>query len=228
MAVDSGLGREGVRNAEQAMQLASFIDGHPRMTLRGLYTHEGHAYSGDPARSESLLCQTHERLLSIRNRIDSALALWPGCSVTAARMAGMEGVRAVRPGTYVFGDLSLVMRQPIMRWDSVALTVLAMVVDRPEPELALLDAGSKTLSGDRTPDGWSACGLDLRDVYVKRCSEEHGWTSGDGVGGLQIGRRIRLVPAHVCPVVNLADSVTVVREEAILTTWRVAARGCVQ
>src|SRR5437764_777884 len=114
-----------------------------------------------------------------------------------------------------------------MQWDDLAATVLSAVVDKPESGLALLDAGSKTLSGDKTPEGVSAVLQDRPDLRVIRCSEEHGWVRGDSVDDLRIGERVRLVPAHVCPVINLADSVTVVRGGEILDNWRVAARGCV-
>jgi D-serine deaminase-like pyridoxal phosphate-dependent protein len=135
------------------------------------------------------------------------------------------------PGTYVFGDLMQTVTVP--RWAGTISRspVLATVVDRPEPGLALLDAGSKTLSGDRTSDGvhgalWDGGGPG-NDVRVTRCSEEHGWATGAGTDALRVSERVRLVPAHVCPVVNLADEVTVIRGEMVVDRWRVAARGCV-
>ncbi len=228
LAVDTGLGREGVRSENEAVALAEYVQSHPRMTLRGLYTHEGHAYGSDPGEVEAIAQTVFSTLVRVRDRIDSALSLWPGCSVTATRMAVMKGVTAVRPGTYVFGDLSLAARHRVMPWSALALTVLSTVVDRPTSELALLDAGSKTLSGDKTPQGYSATLYDLSDVHVIKCSEEHGWAGGGMVDTLQIGQRVRLVPAHVCPVVNLADELAVLEDGRVVDTWRVAARGCVQ
>lgn len=225
MAVDTGLAREGVRSDMEADQLAAWIARHPQMTLHGLYTHEGHAYGVEPAQEEAVLHSAHARLLEMRDRIDAALPLWPGCSVTAARMAALPGVSAVRPGTYVFGDLSLTRGHPVMAWEELALTVLSTVVDRPQSGLALLDAGSKTLSGDRTPDGLSALCLDDPGIQVTRCNEEHGWAQGAAVDSLRIGQRLRLVPAHVCPAVNLADSVMVTQGDEVVDSWRVAARG---
>jgi D-serine deaminase-like pyridoxal phosphate-dependent protein len=49
------------------------------------------------------------------------------------------------------------------------------------------------------------------------------------VDDLRVGERVRVVPAHVCPVVNLADDVTVLDEAGgVADTWRVAARGKVR
>jgi D-serine deaminase-like pyridoxal phosphate-dependent protein len=137
----------------------------------------------------------------------------------------MRGVDAVRPGAYVFGDMFLSEITGAMPTEAVALRVLATVVDRPAPGLALLDAGSKTLSSDRTPEGvFARC--EWGDVT--RVSEEHSFLTGPRVDELAVGRRITLMPAHVCTAVNLTDSVTVVRGGEVLDTWRVDARGKTQ
>lgn len=231
LAVDTGLGREGARTDAEVSCLAAFVARQPHLELRGLYSHEGHAYQSAPGDEDATARQVHERLLELRALLgESSLALWPGCSVTAARMATLPGVNAVRPGTYVFGDLSLAGRAAVMAWDDLALTVLATVVDRPAPGLALLDAGSKTFSSDKTAGGLHGSLLDGRDIHVSRLSEEHGWTTGPGVDALCVGERVRVVPAHVCPVLNLADDVTVINDASgrVTDMWRVAARGKVR
>ena len=114
------------------------------------------------------------------------------------------------------------------------MTVLATVVDRPEPNLALLDAGSKTFSSDRSPDGAFGAWQDQRSVLLRRLSEEHGWATGPDVDALAVGERTRVVPAHICPVINLADEVAVIEQSGtdavprVVDTWPVAARGKVR
>lgn len=228
MALDSGLGREGARDVAGAVRLAETIARQPHLELRGIYTHEGHFYAATPG--EDGLRVWHERLLEAREAIERALQsgpmrLWPGCSVSAQRVARLPGISAVRPGAYVFGDLNLSQISGVMTPADVALNVLATVIDRPALELALLDAGSKTLSSDRTPQGaFASCEWGP----VTRVSEEHGFLTGADANQLEIGQRLRLVPAHVCPVVNLADAVAVVRGDELLDHWRVDARGKVQ
>jgi D-serine deaminase-like pyridoxal phosphate-dependent protein len=98
-------------------------------------------------------------------------------------------------------------------------------VDCPEPGLALLDAGSKVLSGDKSADGTHAADFARREIRVMRCSEEHGWATGADVERLRVGDRLRLVQNHVCPVINLTDDLTVMQDHAVAGEWRVAARG---
>lgn len=226
LAVDTGLGREGARSPESAALLAARIRQSSRMELIGIYTHEGHAYkSKSPEEVEAAVGRVHQMLVEYAGAIGSGLPLWPGCSVTAALMARQPGVKVVRPGSYVFGDLSLAETTRVMPAENVALTILATVIDRPEKGLALIDAGSKVFSSDRNPIGLTARCVEYPDIVVSRFSEEHGFLTGEGVDDLPIGRRLRFVSAHVCPVLNLAARVRLVQGENVLATWAVDARG---
>jgi D-serine deaminase-like pyridoxal phosphate-dependent protein len=225
LAIDTGLGREGVRSNEAARAAAERIRRSPRMQLAGLYTHEGHAYSSKPAELDALADGVYATLIERAAAIGGEPPLWPGCSVTATRLAGRAGVKVVRPGSYVFGDLSLVETTKVMPRDRFAATVLATVVDRPEPGLALIDAGSKVLSGDRTADGIYARDAAGARWEVRRVSEEHGFVTGEDADALEIGQRVSLLPAHVCPVINLALRVQVIEDGRVLDTWQVDARG---
>lgn len=227
MAVDTGLGREGVRDIATATRLATQLARSSHVQLRGFYTHEGNLYGAAPAAQRDRVEDVIARLSAVRDAIDPTLPIWPGCSVSARLMvaAGRGRVQAVRPGAYVFGDVYLSRITGVMRTEDVALQVLATVVDKPEPGLALIDAGSKTFSSDRTPETVFAIDADGRDLAVVRVNEEHGYLRGSGVEPLRIGERVRLTPAHVCPVVNLTDDVVVVDADRIVGSWRVDARG---
>lgn len=230
IAVDTGLGREGVRDLATAARLAAAIARSRHAELRGFYTHEGNLYSVPPAQQAAGVEEVMVRLCAVRDAIDPGLPVWPGCSVSARLMAaaGRGRIQAVRPGAYVFGDLYLSTVTGTMAPGDVALHVWSTVVDKPEPGLALLDAGSKTFSSDRTPDQVYAVDADGRDLAVVRVNEEHGYLRGGAVDTLRVGERVRLTPAHVCPVVNLTDTVVVTDSGRVVDTWRVEARGRVK
>jgi D-serine deaminase-like pyridoxal phosphate-dependent protein len=232
MAADTGLHREGVRSVDEAKKTAQTIANLPHLKLRGFYTHEGHTYGVPPEESDAAVRQVHDDILAVRDAVqefaDRRLSVWPGSSVTAARMAALPEVDAVRPGSYVFGDLSLAQRTKVMPWDNAALSVLATVIDRPEKDLALIDAGSKVFSSDKTPEGMYARSRDGRDINVVMCNEEHGYLRGADVDALKIGERLRFIPAHTCTVVNLTDQVIMVQSDNVVDEWKVEARGKVR
>ena len=226
LAVDTGLGREGARTLEDAKLLADKIRKCPSLDLVGIYTHEGHAYLATADSVEATVEKVHQRLLEYREAVGGNLPLWPGCSVTAKLMAGREGVRVVRPGSYCFGDLYLTESTGVMSADAPALTVLSTVIDHPESGLALLDAGSKVFSPDKLANGTSAREMGNSEIQITRFSEEHGFASLPSGFEPTITARWRFIPAHVCPVVNLASEVHLVDGEEVLETWSVEARGC--
>jgi len=226
LAVDTGLGREGTRSPGATRTLAQAIRRSARMDLRGLYTHEGHAYGiHSPAEAEALAADVHRILLEHAAAAGGDLSLWPGCSVTAPFLAGRERIQAVRPGSYALGDLFLTETTRVSPPEAAALTILATVVDRPQSGLALIDAGSKVFSSDKTSDGLSARAEGRSGLEVRRLSEEHGFVTGSGVDELRIGDQLSFIPAHVCPVVNLAEFVHLVDGGRKLATWKVDARG---
>lgn len=228
MAVDTGLGREGLRSAEKAASLATRIADYSHLELAGFYTHEGQSYRSPIDDRAALVDEVHGRLLAARDAIDPALPIWPGCSVTATTMAGREGVTGVRPGAYVFADLALTESTEVMQPDDIALNVLTTVIDRPQPGLALIDSGTKTLSSDKSARGLMGRPVDGRDFAITRANEEHGFVEGPEVDQLRIGEKIRWITAHVCPVVNLTDQLVIVDGDKVLETWPVDARGRVQ
>jgi D-serine deaminase-like pyridoxal phosphate-dependent protein len=226
MAVDSGLGREGSRSLEEARAAMAIIRKSPYMSLRGIYTHEGHFYGKEVEAVSPDVHSLYQFLVETRDALDPSLELWPGCSVTAAEMATMPEIDCVRPGAYLFGDLALAYNQRAIEWDQVAITVLTTVIDKPTPELALIDAGTKVFSSDKTKQGWHALARDRRDLTVVRCNEEHGYVTGSDVRTLNIGDRIEWIPAHICTVINLTDQVIARDGEQIIGNWKVDARGC--
>jgi D-serine deaminase-like pyridoxal phosphate-dependent protein len=228
MAVDTGLHREGTRNVEESCALAVRIRASDSMKLKGIYTHEGHTNRRPPEEKEAMARSVYEQLLEVRKAVGGELEIWPGCSGTAAIMAAFPGVDAVRPGTYVFGDLSQTHSVKTMAWEQVSMTVLATVVDKPEPGLALIDAGSKVFSSDKTPQGATALAADQRRITVSGYSEEHGFLTGEDVDSLRVGEKLRFIAAHVCPVMNLTDEVHVIHGESVSDRWAVEARGCVR
>jgi D-serine deaminase-like pyridoxal phosphate-dependent protein len=227
LAIDTGLGREGVREGATAQRLSAALVSNRHLELRGFYNHEGQLYGAPREQIAAKVEDMLQFLCAIRDRIDPSLALWPGCSVSARRIAASSGgrVQAVRPGAYIFGDMSLTRTTGVMADDEVAVHVLATVIDRPEPGLALIDAGSKTFSSDRTAQNIYAIAADGRDLSVVRVNEEHGYVRGAAVEALRIGERIRFMPAHVCTVINLTNDVSVIESGEVVDTWIVEARG---
>jgi D-serine deaminase-like pyridoxal phosphate-dependent protein len=230
--VDTGLHRTGVA-PERVRPLAEALTRLPGLRLQGLFTHAGHAYAAPTrdgiaavGREEgAVLAACGEELRGAGFEIDDVSV---GSTPTAASAMKVTGVTECRPGTYVFNDATQV-GLGVCGPEHCALTVIATVVSVPAPDRAVIDAGSKTLSSERARPADQVYG-ELADGSGRlvRLTEEHGVIEPAPGAVFRVGQRVRVVPSHVCPVVNLHDHLTAVRDGEVEGELRVAARGRVR
>ncbi|MBL26318.1 MAG: alanine racemase [Rhodospirillaceae bacterium] len=239
--IDVGLGRCGLKEADpRIIDLARRADATRGLTFAGLLSHAGHAYAAGNADAVRAIATEEAAILNrLRSCLDDAGIATPCLSVgstpTVLAAEDFGGVDEIRPGNYVFMDLTQ-LRLGVASLDEVALTVLTTVVSSHEGQ-AIIDAGSKVLSTDLGPHGTGSGGYgrawladaplgDGPGFAVTRLSEEHGFVATDGAR-LPVGTRLRIVPNHSCPVANLADRV-IAFSDGVSEPWPVAARGKVR
>ncbi len=151
-----------------------------------------------------------------------------GSTPSSSSAALVPGVTEIRPGTYVFFDRTTT-RAGVSSFDEIALSILTTVVSRPAEDIAIIDAGSKTFSGNVIPAnaGLEGYGVttDGQHNVVERMSEEHGIVRLASGYNPQIGDKLTFFPNHVCTSVNLSDEIVVMQNGIVKDVWRVAARG---
>jgi D-serine deaminase-like pyridoxal phosphate-dependent protein len=220
--VDTGQHRAGVPPSDVAglaREVAAL-----GLTVEGVMTHEGQAYG-----AQDLAAATHDAVAKMLEAAASlhAPVISVGSTPTARYAAEEPGVTEIRPGTYVFQDRTQIAHGAAAEHDLAAF-VLATVVSRPAPDRAVVDAGTKVLSSDRlnapgAPVDYGA--IDGTGWPLVRASEEHGVVAVPPGARLDVGAQVRIVPNHVCPVINLFDEALVVSGDDVIDRWRVAARG---
>jgi D-serine deaminase-like pyridoxal phosphate-dependent protein len=235
--VDTGLRRLGVQPGQAALDLARKLTKLNGIELTGLFTHEGHVYTQAQSAKEkramtqaacAAVAETAQRI-----RADGVplTTVSVGSSGTFRFAVECENVTEVRPGTYVFNDLSQLLQGAATPTD-IAAFVIATVVGRPEVSRAVIDAGSKVLTSDRLlvsdPDMTFGSVAGYPGASVTRLSEEHGLVELPPNTDLRIGDRVAIIPNHICPVINLTASVSVIADGVFAERWAVAARGRVQ
>ena len=250
LKVDVGLGRVGVSpGTPDVATVADAVVAAPGLCLGGLLSHAGHAYGAEGPDGIRAIAQRERRLLAgVRDQLGetglgsvTSVGCTPVALAEAQAGSSADGVTEIRPGNYVFLDLTA-LRLGIASLDEIALFVLSRVISV-GPNHAIIDAGSKTLSSDGGPHGSGTLqgyghafrldeggglpgdrdGSAAASWTVERLSEEHGFVRLDG-RPLAVGDRLVIVPNHACPVVNLTDRLTAVADGAVRDRWQVDAR----
>src|SRR5205807_6118909 len=102
--------------------------------------------------------------------------------------------------------------------------VWATVMSRPTQDRAIVDAGLKALAFDPGPP--LVC--DEPAATYERASDKHGRLAvSAATDRLGLGDKLRLIPGHCDPTVNLYDWYVCIRGHRVEQLWPVTARGAV-
>ncbi|MCB8821404.1 alanine racemase [Microvirga rosea] len=236
--IDVGLHRCGVEPDSQALEdLARCLPACSELVFDGLVSHAGHAYAcadrdgvAQVARAEQqLMHSTKERM---RRYGFSDFSISVGSTPTVLASPGFEGIHEIRPGNYVFLDLTAV-RLGLASHEDISLGVVTTIISA-NADHYIIDAGSKALTSDLGAHSSGGSGFGLAMPFssqgkadwlpVVRLSEEHGFIRRQG-GDLPVGTRLLVLPNHACPVVNLFNRMALCHPGGEPALLSIDARG---
>ena len=222
--IHTRLERCGVEPGKPAVDLAIAVGGSPGLHFAGLMTYEGAILAED---SEELLAESRrcvQPVLDTREMVEQA-----GLDVELVSVGGthnyeivaeLAGVTEVPAGSYALMDHGYERHRPQF---APAAKVLATVISRPEPEIAVLDTGQKSIG----IDAGMPVAEDTPGATVSRMDSEHGGLDleGDARGMLSVGDKVWLTPRDIGNCVNIFDFINGVRDGNLEVVWEVSARG---
>ena len=150
-----------------------------------------------------------------------------GAGTGTFEMEAASGVyNELQAGSYVFMDADYArnLKEGGQFVDTFrhALFIYTTVMSHPAAERAYLDAGLKAFSVDSglpTVHG-------LEGAELVRASDEHGALALSNPGNRpKLGDKLRLIPGHCDPTVNLYDWIVGIRNGRVEALWEVTARG---
>jgi 3-hydroxy-D-aspartate aldolase len=228
--VNVGANRCGVEPGEPVVNLARLISRSPGLHFAGV-----HAYHG-AAQHLRTPQQRREAIAKAVSKVQASLQLLENSGLVAEVVTGAgtgtymleatSGVyNEIQPGSYIFMDADYGRNlsedgKPLHEFEQ-SLFILATVMSHPVPARAVVDAGLKAHSVD---SGMPLVANVAGAVYTK-ASDEHGVIELSGPGTLKLGEKLRLVPGHCDPTVNLYDWLVCYRGEKVEAIWPISARG---
>jgi 3-hydroxy-D-aspartate aldolase len=231
--VNMGGNRCGVEPGEPALGLARQIGDAPHLVFGGLQAYHGSAQHlrGWEERRQAIAQAAEKagrtRDLLTRHGIECPTVTGAGTGTFEFESA--SGVYTeLQCGSYIFMDADYGRNldrdgAPTKAFEP-SLFVWATVMSRPTEDRAIVDAGLKALAFDSGPP--LVC--DEPAATYERASDEHGRLGISGATNrLHLGDKVRLIPGHCDPTVNLYDWYVCVRANRVEQLWPITARGAV-
>lgn len=227
--IDVGGKRCGVQPGTAAVKLAREIISHPNLRFGGLQGYHG------SAQHIRTVAGRRAAIADAAQKIQETVHLLADAGIPCPRVTGAgtgsyvfeaasQLYTELQPGSYIFMDADYsnnewagsgtpAFEQSLFLWT----TVMSM----PTLERAVVDAGLKALS----VDSGLPLVADFTDVEYVGASDEHGTLHLRGKTRLALGEKIRLIPGHCDPTVNLHDWFVCVRNNIVEALWPITARG---
>jgi 3-hydroxy-D-aspartate aldolase len=228
--INVGANRCGVEPGEPAVNLAQRIASAKHLRFAGLHAYQGAAqHARTPAERRAAIARAVQH---VRDTIDALQihGLKPeiitGAGTGTYMLEAASGVyNEIQPGSYIFMDADYNRNlgddgRPDQNFQQ-SLYVWATVMSHATAERAVVDAGLKALS----VDSGMPLVVDLPGVEFLKASDEHGVLKLPQGSQLKVGDKIRLIPGHCDPTVNLYDWIIGVRGDKVESVWPVTARG---
>ena len=228
--VNVGANRCGVEPGVPVLRLAQEISRSTNLRFAGLQAYQGAAQH---------LRKVEERRAAIEaacERVRQTTELLADAGIACERVTGagtgtymFEAVSGVydelQAGSYIFMDVDYGKNEwtesGIPRFEH-SLFVWTTVMSRPTAERGVVDAGLKASSVD---SGMPRV-ADVKGAEYVKASDEHGVLKLTGAR-LAIGDKLKLIPGHCDPTVNLYDYYVCVRGGKVEAIWPITARGAV-
>lgn len=237
--IEVGENRSGIIEEAEFQELLNYLKKCENIHLKGVFSHDGDSYS---AATREACCEgsvkAQRRTLAFAeiarlNGFDISVVSIGSTPSLANGSDILDGVTEIRPGTYILMDAS--QGNAVDDMSCCAATILASVMSKPTEERVILDVGAKGLTMQKRTEGICATpGLgtiyEYPNTHIDQVYDEHAIiydrTFHDSVN---IGDKVRIIPVHICPVVNLYDKAYLINDkDEIVEVLQVACRGKLQ
>jgi len=221
--IDVGGARCGQLPGKPAAQLARRVASASHLRFAGLQGYQGRAQH---IRSLAERQQAVDAsVAAIRETIEQLQRDGLPCELVTGGGTGTylfdsasRAYNEIQPGSYVLMDADYGRNAPRPEFRN-SLYVYTQVMSATGRGHSVVDAGLKALSFD---EGMPVVADDPGVSYV-RVSDEHGNLDAD----IPLGTKLRLIPGHCDPTVNLYDWCVAVRGDRVEALWPIVARGAI-
>ncbi len=231
--VDPGLGRTGVRDAAQAVEVFDAIAAQPNLKLIGVQCYGGQwqHLEGANARAAAVADgMAHlSRVIAALRGAGAEIAVVTGGGTGSFAADAAQGVLTeVQPGSYAFMDREYhdaLQDDPDGDFEQ-ALAITATVISANHRKWVTVDAGLKAFA----TDGPAPIALTPRfaESAYRFFGDEHGLLMRPDGAAAARGERVDFAPGHIDPTLDRYDVIHLVRGDVLVEIAPVEGRGASQ
>lgn len=228
--LDVGSHRCGVTPGRPAAELAAWIASMKNLRFAGLHAYQGAAqHARKPEERQAAIATAVQQVtLTVNLLRDQGLnvdVVTGAGTGTYLLEAASDVYTEIQPGSYIFMDADYNRNQdekgkPVNTF-AQSLFVWTTIMSHTMVPRAVVDAGLKALS----VDSGMPLVADLSGAEYLKASDEHGVLRLPSGTQIAIGDKLRLIPGHCDPTVNLYDWIVGIRRDRVESVWPITARG---
>ncbi|AWT59604.1 MAG: D-threonine aldolase [Candidatus Moanabacter tarae] len=229
--VDVGGNRCGLQPGSAVPKLAQEIVASPFLSFKGLHAYHGGAQHlrNFEERKEAIATATGK----VKECVDLLRTEGIECATVTGAGSGTfpfetaSGVyNEIQAGSYIFMDADYArnLNQAGENWNDFehSLFIYSTVMSMKTRRVGIVDAGLKALS----VDSGMPIVIDRGEAEYEVAGDEHGKVNlFDSNSTLSLGEKIRLIPGHCDPTINMHDWIIGIRKEKVESIWPITARG---
>ena len=221
--VDTSMGRAGIRNKEQGVELAKLAHSLPGVDFKGVMSHQ--TLDGSPDRETRYIWGRKyiQQCLDVKDAIEAegipVEVVSSGETFTIDVAATIPGVTEVEGGTYALMSHNFDYMDDLR----YAAKILCTVVSAPRPGIVVADVGSRALA---SPGGVKPFVEDMPYLTAEALHEEHIVFKCDGGTLPEVGDKLVLISGQQDMLTNRWDQYVAVRDGSVEAVWDITARGC--
>jgi len=231
--VDPGMGRTGVHDAAQAVEVFRAIAAQPNLTFLGVQCYGGHwqHIAGANARAAAVADGTAylSKVLTVLREAGAKIGVVTGGGTGSFAADAAQGVLTeVQPGSYPFMDRDYreaLQTDPDGAFEQ-SLVIATTVITANHPDWVTVDGGLKAFSTDGplpvplTPK--------FAECAYRYFGDEHGRLTRPDGQPVARGERVDFAPGHIDPTLDRYDVIHFVRGDVLVEIASVEARGASQ
>jgi D-serine deaminase-like pyridoxal phosphate-dependent protein len=231
--VDPGMGRTGVHDAAQAVEVFRAIAAQPNLTFLGVQCYGGHwqHIAGANARAAAVAdgMAYLSKVLTVLREAGAKIGVVTGGGTGSFAADAAQGVLTeVQPGSYPFMDRDYreaLQTDPDGAFEQ-SLVIATTVITANHPDWVTVDGGLKAFSTDGplpvplTPK--------FAECAYRYFGDEHGRLTRPDGQPVARGERVDFAPGHIDPTLDRYDVIHFVRGDVLVEIASVEARGASQ